>query len=218
MSLRRLAATAAVLAAVAAGLAALAGSPVEGLAALRAPQRLVDATGPEALVLAITGAVAWVVWAWGALGLLLAAAGTLPGLAGAAARTAQRLLVPTAGRRATALLLGVGVGLAGPGAVLTAAAAGPVPDWPLPATPTATTAPPAPDWPSTAATDSHRVVPGDCLWHIGEQWLTARSGQRPANAQIASAVAAWWDTNSGVIGPDPDLLRPGQVLRPPPSP
>jgi hypothetical protein len=30
-------------------------------------------------------------------------------------------------------------------------------------------------------------------------------------------VHAWWVANAGVIGPDPDLLLPGQVLRPPPS-
>jgi hypothetical protein len=28
-------------------------------------------------------------------------------------------------------------------------------------------------------------------------------------------VDAWWSANADVIGPDPDLLLPGQVLQPP---
>jgi hypothetical protein len=32
---------------------------------------------------------------------------------------------------------------------------------------------------------------------------------------VAAAVQAWWRTNAAVIGPDPDLLLPGQVLQPP---
>jgi nucleoid-associated protein YgaU len=34
---------------------------------------------------------------------------------------------------------------------------------------------------------------------------------------VAAAVDAWWHANAAVIGPDPDLLLPGQVLRPPPA-
>ncbi|OMQ14114.1 hypothetical protein A7K94_0218960 [Modestobacter sp. VKM Ac-2676] len=43
------------------------------------------------------------------------------------------------------------------------------------------------------------------------------AGRRPP-AATAAAVADWWQTNADVIGPDPDLLLPGQVLQaPPPS-
>ena len=37
----------------------------------------------------------------------------------------------------------------------------------------------------------------------------------PFFAEIARAVHAWWTANADVIGPDPDQLLPGQVLRPP---
>ena len=47
--------------------------------ALADPQGLVDRSGPDALVLVCVPLLAWLCWAWGALGLLLTAASTVPG-------------------------------------------------------------------------------------------------------------------------------------------
>ena len=57
-----------------------------------------------------------------------------------------------------------------------------------------------------------RVEPGDCLWDIA-----ARGLPRPSDARIAATWPRWWRTNRRVVGADPDLLHPGQRLRPPAS-
>jgi nucleoid-associated protein YgaU len=54
---------------------------------------------------------------------------------------------------------------------------------------------------------------GDSLWSIAAQHL----GPDASDAQIARAWPAWFESNRGVIGDDPDLLRPGQVLHAPDS-
>ena len=41
------------------------------------------------------------------------------------------------------------------------------------------------------------------------------SGVGKTDAEIAQAWPAWHDANREVVGPDPDVLLPGQVLRPP---
>lgn len=60
------------------------------------------------------------------------------------------------------------------------------------------------------------VGPGDSLWSLSADHL-ATDGERPTDA----AVAAYWPrlhaANRDVVGPDPDLLRPGQALRLPPG-
>jgi hypothetical protein len=109
-------------------------------------------------------------------------------------------------------VLGVGVGLGGPGPIAIAAGPtqAPVPDWPTAS---------VPDWPTAQQTaqsaGEHVVARGECLWHITGDWLRAREGRPPSNAEIAAGVSAWWQGNAAVIGPDPDRLLPGQVLRPP---
>jgi nucleoid-associated protein YgaU len=62
------------------------------------------------------------------------------------------------------------------------------------------------------------VVRGDCLWHIAADRLRQQQGRAPTDGEVALAVRAWWTANAAVIGPDPDLLLPGQVLRPPSPP
>ncbi len=52
---------------------------------------------------------------------------------------------------------------------------------------------------------------GDSLWAIAARHL----GGGASDAEIARAWPAWFDANRRVIGDDPDVLRPGQVLRPP---
>jgi nucleoid-associated protein YgaU len=67
--------------------------------------------------------------------------------------------------------------------------------------------------PRPRTTDAGEVVVrrGDTLWSIAARNL----GPRPSDSQIAQAWPAWYDANRDVIGDDPGLLLPGQVLRAP---
>lgn len=58
------------------------------------------------------------------------------------------------------------------------------------------------------------VTRGDTLWDI------AASSLQPGatDAEIAVHWPRWYEANRSVIGPDPNLLRPGQILQPPPIP
>ena len=234
MSARRLLLTVLAMGGIAWALAALTPGHDQLVRALTAPQRTVDSAGPDALVLATAGLLAWAVWAWGALGLALTAASAVPGLLGTAARLGAQVVLPAGARRSAGLLLGLGLGVAGPVAgvtvtVVTApvavaapAPSGGVPDWPGPvaSTPSGVATPsPVPDWPADrsplAEPGSHVVVRGDCLWRIAEARLLDRTGRPPTAGETARAVQAWWTANADVIGPDPDLLLPGQVLRAP---
>jgi hypothetical protein len=246
MSLRRWAATTAAMCAVAWALQTVGSSLRELQAAATDPQGLVDRTGADALVLVVATALAWLCWAWGALGLLLTAASTAPGWPGRLAGVLVGSLLPVGARRAAALALGIGLSAAAPAvlppavplvAVATAdtgsgPGAGPgvavlvdwpgppgqesAPDWPgAPAPPERTAPAGRADWPGSATTE-HVVLRGDCLWDIAAAWLHGRSANAPvSDADVQRAVDAWWQANSAVIGADPDLLLPGQVLRPP---
>jgi hypothetical protein len=243
MSIRRLVLSAAGMAAIAALLSALSPALPVMTGALAHAQRTVDTAGPDALVLAAAGLLAWAVWLWGAIGLGLTALTAAPGVLGAASSVVVRLVLPAATRRAAAVLLGLGLGvtpLVGTVSVLvptTASAAGPatadafVADWPSPASPAPAAA--VPDWPSTppgpgtpfmpgaspsGRSDPHVVRRGECLWHIAADGLARGRAATPTDGEIASAVQAWWTTNASVIGPDPGRLLPGQVLVPPAGP
>lgn len=52
------------------------------------------------------------------------------------------------------------------------------------------------------------VQPGDTLWGIARRHLPEGASQ----AQVAAAWPAWYEANRETVGPDPDLIRPGQVL------
>jgi hypothetical protein len=242
VSIRRWAATSAVMGLVAWALVLLGPAPAQLRAALGDPQRLVDTTGADALVVVAVGALAWLCWAWGAVGLLLTAASTVPGWAGRASAVLLRGVLPAGARRAAAVAIGVGLSTVGPTvlpvvlapttAVAAASQAAPAAqlDWPAApgTTPVATPvaapvaapvatpiAAPELDWPAPAVGE-HVVVRGDCLWDIAEGWLVARQAGAPvSDAEVARAVHAWWQANTDVLGNDPDLLLPGQVLRPP---
>jgi len=230
MSVRRLVLTGAAMGLIAALLAAVTPPLREMADALAAAQRTADTAGPDALVVAAAGLLAWLVWAWGCLGLVLTAASTVPGLLGGVARVASQVVLPAGARRSAAVLLGLGLGVAGPLAGIAplpvsaaTATLGGVPDWPAEPTapsPAASERAGVPDWPDAPAPadGSHVVLRGDCLWHIAEARLLERPGPPPADAEVARAVQAWWAANADVIGPDPDLLLPGQVLRPPVTP
>ncbi|MGY1711106.1 hypothetical protein ACI8AC_16525 [Geodermatophilus sp. SYSU D00758] len=141
--------------------------------------------------------------------------------------------VPAAATTATApgapAATSAGTPVAPPAAATTTGippATGPVPDWPGVEPPAAAPGPPAtPPVPAAGAPgppgpvrSEHVVLRGDCLWDIAAADLRARSGRDPGAAEVAAAVHAWWRLNAGVIGPDPDLLLPGQVLHRPENP
>lgn len=72
------------------------------------------------------------------------------------------------------------------------------------------TAMPALGWPSSATPSPAAVVvrPGDSLWSIA-----AAAAPPPATATaVALAWPRWWHRNRAVIGPDPNVIRPGQRL------
>jgi nucleoid-associated protein YgaU len=63
-----------------------------------------------------------------------------------------------------------------------------------------------------AVVEEHVVVRrGDTLWHIAGRHL----GPSASAAEIALEWPRWWNTNRNIIGPDPDRILPGQLLRPP---
>lgn len=64
---------------------------------------------------------------------------------------------------------------------------------------------------TSPANATYVVAPGDCLWTI------ARAHGATTDAEIARAWPTWWEENREVIGADPDLIYPGQVLRIPAS-
>jgi hypothetical protein len=238
MSVRRLLSTTAAMAALAWALGMLTPSFADMTGDVLAPQRTADSAGAETLVLAVAGLAAWGVWAWGAVGLVLTAGSALPGVLGQGARALTGVVLPGAARRGAALALGIGLGVAGPlaGTTLMVVSAPPaaagttstsVPDWPevpgaAAASPPASDAGPSdvprlPDWPAPRAVGDHVVVRGDCLWDIAAAHLSDQLGRSASAAETAGATSAWWAANAAVIGPDPDVLLPGQVLRPPPA-
>ena len=188
MSIRRLVVTAAAMALVAVGLAALTPGFSAMTGSLTAAQRTVDTAGADALVVSAAGLTAWAVWGWGALGLALTAASALPGLAGAVARVALHVVLPAGARRSAALALGLGLGVAGPllgtatalvatpaSAAVPVSAVGDVPDWSVPAA--HPQAAPVPDWPTAErVAGSHVVGRRLSLAHRGH---AARGGTKP---------------------------------------
>jgi nucleoid-associated protein YgaU len=237
MSMRRWAGTAAVMGGVAWALS----TAGPGLAELRAvatdPQRVVDTQGTDVLLVGAAGALAWLCWAWAAVGLLLTGLSAVPGSAGRLARLMLAGVLPAGARRAAAVAVGLSLAATAPTAV---SVAGPAPavaaeaqavqaqtvEAPTVEAPTGGAAAvdrPAstgtgvvPDWPGRPEPGDHVVLRGDCLWDIAADWLARQHPGTPvADPETARAVAAWWQANADVIGPDPDLLLPGQVLRPP---
>ena len=63
----------------------------------------------------------------------------------------------------------------------------------------------------TTTTTEVVVHRGDSLWSIAARHL----GPQASDAEIAQAWPQWFDLNRDVIGDDPDLILPGQILRAP---
>src|SRR5699024_10288502 len=80
---------------------------------------------------------------------------------------------------------------------------------PLPDRPTQVLQSDEPQHPGTAT--AVVVETGDSLWSIAAD----RAGPQDDPSQVAAAVQRWYATNASTIGPDPDLIHPGQQLIPP---
>jgi hypothetical protein len=216
VTVRRLVLTTTAMAALAVVLRALTGPWDRALATLEDAPTVTTTSGPEQVVLAAAGLLAWAAWGWGTLGLLLTAASAAPGAGGALARGISRWVLPAGLRSTAGLALGVGLVVAAPAAVAAPPAtpsAVSVPDWPGGDPASAPAAPP--DWPTASPRAAqHTVVPGECLWLIAEDQLRDL-GRDPTDAEVERAVDRWWAANRDVLGPDPDLIHPGQVLTPP---
>lgn len=73
---------------------------------------------------------------------------------------------------------------------------------------------PAPHTPSPSSGARHvTVVRGDSLWAIAARQL----GPQATRQQVAHEWPRWYAANRKVIGPDPNLIRVGQVLTAPTS-
>lgn len=60
------------------------------------------------------------------------------------------------------------------------------------------------------------VEPGDTLWAIAADRLAAEQASKPlSDGEIAAAVTRWHHANRQALGTNPDLIRPGLVLRRP---
>lgn len=158
----------------------------------------------------------WLCAAWFVLAVVCAAVAQVPGAVGRASAVAADVLTPWTLR--TMIVAGLGLTMInGPGAAAAAGGTG-VPG----ATRALESTAEINGWavgsrseldlpPLDRPADARSVVvvqPGDCLWSIAAQHL----GGDPADAQIAEAWPLWYDANRAVIGPDPNLLQPGQVL------
>jgi LysM domain len=161
--------------------------------------------------LLVTGAT-WALMLGAAWTLLVLAAATVEVVTDGRLALTTRLGCPAPLRRV--LLTGLGVVLASGGAVAVvpvSAAPAPFPPGaggrahgasglPVPARPTG----------ATYALPRQRVVvdPGDSLWRLARQALPRSSTQ-----DLARIVDRTYRANRRVIGPDPDLIHPGQLLR-----
>lgn len=200
--------------------------PGQLIEAVQAPQEWVGLHGADRAVLMVAAAAGWLVLAWLAVGVAILAATELPGAAGRLAALLTVVALPAALRQGLALSLGLGLVTAGAGVAtaqpLPGAPPTPTPgvsvDWPQ--QPPLVPDPPPTGPPSTGPPDVGDpidgvivVASGDSLWAIAGD----RLGPRASDPVIATAVQEWYAANRAVIGPDPDLIHPGQQLTPPES-
>lgn len=203
------------------------------------PSRWVSVVGSDRAAATLAGLALWAVAAWVGLGLVIALLAAAPGGMGRAASGLARRTLPRALHQALAGGLGLSV-------LLTPIAAGAAPTrlaLPVAATDAPTPAPnwpaaasiPTPVWPAQAeaARAGHSehhprrvhqrrrerapvtVGPGESLWSIAAEHLPTAQ-RRPG--RIAAMWPRWYAANRAVIGADPDLIRPGLLLRAPTPP
>jgi hypothetical protein len=239
-TLPRLVAVTAAVVALAGGAVEVVGRVAQGRAdAVLGP----GPASPADLVTLLVALLALAALGWASLGALVGVVGALPGAVGARADLLAAAVTPRLVRRLLVAALGVGIatspvamaatsgaatvhGSAQPAATGDGTVLGSAPDPGL----RAITAP-EPGWVPTAPT--HRPQPspdllsgppppapvdpavvvrrGDTLWAIAARHL----GAGASAAEVAQAWPRWYAANRDVIGPDPDLIRPGQRLRAP---
>lgn len=186
-----------------------------------------------------TAAAAWL--AAGALIALLCVAAARLGRSWHAGEAALRRVAPAAVRRLARTAVGVGVGA---GLVLVPAAAHATPEgedvpaapWPAATQPldlgwqptsgaeaqeppeavrtsetTATSTRAEPARPGRTEQGTVVVHRGDTLWGI----VASSLGEGATDAEVLRDVVRWHEANRDVIGDDPDVIHPGQVLRAP---
>ncbi|HVV30683.1 MAG TPA: LysM domain-containing protein [Mycobacteriales bacterium] len=182
-----------------------------------------------ASLLLVVAAGAWLITGWLALLCVLDAIRSAPGRVGAAAQALSARITP---RLLTQLLhcgvaAGTGFGVLATALPATAAATpvscagaastfpsldrpAPVP-CPTPSMPVE----PLPTAESTGPTATYTVQPGDTLWALAARELAHDRVDAPPSSDtaIAQRWPAWYAANRSVIGADPNLLRPGQVLQ-----
>ena len=56
-----------------------------------------------------------------------------------------------------------------------------------------------------------RIAPGDTLWHVTKTGL-AQTGRSTSNANVATYLQKMYASNRAVIGPNPNLIVPGQAI------
>ncbi|MFL6240059.1 MAG: LysM peptidoglycan-binding domain-containing protein [Actinomycetes bacterium] len=169
--------------------------------------RSLRAAGPDAAVVQAATLGAWACLGWVALISALVTVSRLPGLSGRVATALVRRAAPAALRRALEAALGITV-LAMP--------CGPALSGPVNPFAVADVQPPVPTWPvpsldRPASSGDYVVQPGDCLWAIARRQL----GDGATTRAIALTWPQWYAANRASIGPDPNVLRPGQRLRVP---
>jgi len=69
------------------------------------------------------------------------------------------------------------------------------------------------DWPSGTGVRGGEVVVlrGDSLWSIAARQLPGEA----TDAEIDRTWHQWYSANAAVLGSDPNLIFPGQILLPP---
>ena len=165
----------------------------------------------DALLLALAawvliGCAAWAVLIGIAAVVETTSAGRLPATAWVGCPHSLRRL----------LLAGLGVALVGAGPLQSSATASTeAPPLPVPTRPAGTVQAGTHPADNQGGPRAGLVVrPGDSLWRIAEQRLHSSA----STDEVAALVHRLHHRNRGVIGPDPDLIRPGQRLAVPPQP
>jgi nucleoid-associated protein YgaU len=177
------------------------------ISSLSAPPSPEAASFDDLLVVLAT----WVLRGCACWAALIVVAAVVEAVTSGQVRATSWVATPPAVRRA--LLAGLGVLLAGvaPGPVSAAVVIG-ASHRPEPLSVPRAEPLPVPERPvGTVRPRTVLVRPGDSLWGLAARRL-------PRGADDAAVLAAehrWYARNRAVIGPDPDLLRPGQRLSPP---
>ncbi|MDP9397535.1 MAG: hypothetical protein M3P96_06780 [Actinomycetota bacterium] len=194
--------------------------------AASAPLVAVRAPGPATLddLLTVSAAAgAGLCLAWLALGMLLAVAAAIPALASDTVATLAVHLTPPLARRLVAGLLGATVVGTAPGAatavapLATAGITSAASITSAAISPTSDARPPAPpelDRPAAGREERVVVRRGDTLWDLAAASLPPPRSE----ARTARAWPRWYAANRAVIGSNPHLLHPGQLLHAPPAP